>query len=100
MGIQVSWMDADDAPRIGEQLRSNTRMVFLETPSNPLCKIVDIEAVRQAADAVGAMVVVDNTFATPYHQKPLKQGAHLVVHKRHQARWEATTTSWPAQLPG
>ena len=85
MGIQVSWMDADDAPRIGEQLRSNTRMVFLETPSNPLCKIVDIEAVRQAADAVGAMVVVDNTFATPYHQKPLKQGAHLVVHSATKA---------------
>ena len=85
MGIQVSWMDADDAPRIGEQLRDNTRLVFLETPSNPLCKIVDIAAVRQAADAVGAMVVVDNTFATPYHQKPLEHGADLVVHSATKA---------------
>ena len=85
MGIQVSWMDAADAPRIGEQLRDNTRLVFLETPSNPLCKIVDIAAVRQAADAVGAMVVVDNTFATPYHQKPLEHGADLVVHSATKA---------------
>ena len=78
-------MDADDAPRTGEQLRDNTRLVFLETPSNPLCKIVDIAAVRQAADAVGAMVVVDNTFATPYHQKPLEHGADLVVHSATKA---------------
>lgn len=85
MGIQVSWMDADDAPRIREHLRPNTRMIVLESPSNPLCKIVDIQAVRQAADAVGAMVVVDNTFATPYHQKPLRLGAHLVIHSATKA---------------
>ena len=85
MGIQVSWMDADDAHRIKEQLRPNTRMVVLESPSNPLCKVVDIQAVRQAADTVGAMVVVDNTFATPYHQKPLWHGAHLVVHSATKA---------------
>ncbi len=85
MGIEVSWMDAADAPRIADELRPNTRMVFLETPSNPLCKTVDIRAVRQAADAVGAMVVADNTFATPYHQKPLKHGAHLVVHSATKA---------------
>ncbi|MDY0170158.1 MAG: aminotransferase class I/II-fold pyridoxal phosphate-dependent enzyme [Thermoguttaceae bacterium] len=85
MGIEVSWVDADDAPRIGEEIRPNTRMVFLETPSNPLCKIIDIQAVRQAADAVGAMVVADNTFATPHHQKPLQHGAHLVVHSATKA---------------
>ena len=85
MGIEVSWMDAADARRIADGLRTNTRMVFLETPSNPLCKIIDIQAVRRAADAVGAMVVADNTFATPYHQKPLKHGAHLVVHSATKA---------------
>ncbi len=85
MGIQVSWLDADDASRIGEHLRPNTRMVFLETPSNPLCKIIDIRAVRRAADTVEALVVVDNTFATPYHQKPLRHGAHLVVHSATKA---------------
>lgn len=85
MGMHVSWMDADDAPNIGKELRPNTRLIFLETPSNPLCKIVDIQAVRKAADEVGAMVVVDNTFATPYHQKPLQHGAHLVVHSATKA---------------
>ncbi len=85
MGIEVSWMDAADAAQIADQLRPNTRMVFLETPSNPLCKIIDIEAVRRAADTVGAMVIADNTFATPYHQKPLKHGAHLVVHSATKA---------------
>jgi len=85
LGIQISWMDADDAGHMNQHIRPNTRMVFLETPSNPLCKVVDIQAVRQAADAVGAMLVVDNTFATPYHQKPLKHGAHLVVHSATKA---------------
>ena len=55
-------------------------MILLETPSNPLCKIIDMAFVREAADKVGAMVVVDNTFATPYHQHPLKFGAELVIH--------------------
>ncbi len=80
LGIEVTWVDAGDADRIGEHLRSNTRMILLETPSNPLCKIIDMAFVREAADKVGAMVVVDNTFATPYHQHPLKFGAELVIH--------------------
>jgi cystathionine beta-lyase/cystathionine gamma-synthase len=85
LGVQITWLDADDADRVGETIRPNTRMIFLETPSNPLCKIVDIAAVRHAADAVGAMVIVDNTFATPYHQNPLALGAHLVVHSATKA---------------
>jgi len=85
LGVEVSWLDADEAERIGEHIRPNTRMLFLETPSNPLCKIIDIAAVRTAADAVKAMVVVDNTFATPYHQNPLKLGADLVVHSATKA---------------
>ncbi len=85
LGVKVTWLDAENAERVGEHLQANTRMIFLETPSNPLCKIVDIASIRQMADRVGAMVVVDNTFATPYHQKPLKQGAHLVVHSATKA---------------
>ncbi len=85
LGVEITWMDADDAGRLGEHLRPNTRMIFLETPSNPLCKILDIAAIRAAADRVGAMVVVDNTFATPYHQKPLTRGADLVVHSATKA---------------
>jgi len=85
MGIEITWINADDADHIDKWIRPNTRMIFFETPSNPLCKIVDIREVRRIADTVGAMVVVDNTFATPYHQKPLELGAHLVVHSATKA---------------
>lgn len=85
LGVDITWLDADKAGDIEQALRPNTRMVFLETPSNPLCKIVDVRAVRGAADKVGALVVADNTFATPYHQKPLDLGAHLVIHSATKA---------------
>jgi cystathionine beta-lyase/cystathionine gamma-synthase len=85
MGVQIQWLDANDATKIAEYLRPNTKMIFLETPSNPLCKIIEIGGIRQAADAVGAMVVVDNTFATPYHQNPLQLGADLVIHSATKA---------------
>ncbi len=64
------------ADRIDEQ----TRLVWLETPTNPLLNIIDIKAATDAAHAVGAMVVVDNTFATPYLQRPLELGADIVIH--------------------
>src|SRR5207302_674878 len=57
-----------------------TRLVWVETPTNPLLNIVDIRAVSEAAHAAGAVVVVDNTFATPYLQQPLELGADIVVH--------------------
>nr|HOO47389.1 PLP-dependent aspartate aminotransferase family protein [Deltaproteobacteria bacterium] len=85
LGVNITWMEADRAGDIGKELRKETRMIFLETPSNPLCKVIDIRAVRNAADKVGAMVVADNTFATPYHQSPLALGAHLVVHSATKA---------------
>ncbi|MEN6476150.1 MAG: PLP-dependent aspartate aminotransferase family protein [Syntrophaceae bacterium] len=85
MGIEISWLDADEAAGIGAHLKPNTKMIFLESPTNPLCKVIDISVVRRAADTIGAMVVVDNTFATPYHQNPLKLGADLVVHSATKA---------------
>jgi len=80
MGVEITWLDASDSDAVGKHLKPNTKMIFCETPSNPLCKVVDIATTRRHADRVGAMLVVDNTFATPYHQKPLSLGAHLVVH--------------------
>jgi cystathionine beta-lyase/cystathionine gamma-synthase len=80
MGVEITWLDADQADSIAGHVRPKTRMIFLESPSNPLCKTIDIAVVRKAADQADAIVVVDNTFATPYHQKPLKLGADLVVH--------------------
>ncbi len=85
LGVEITWLEADESDRIGEHLRPNTRLIFLETPTNPLCKVIDIAAARKAADTVGAMLIVDNTFATPYHQAPLKLGADLVVHSATKA---------------
>jgi cystathionine beta-lyase/cystathionine gamma-synthase len=85
MGIEITWLNADDTAQIADHVRPNTRMIFLESPTNPLCKIIDIADIRRVADTVGAMVVVDNTFATPYHQKPLKLGADLVIHSATKA---------------
>jgi cystathionine beta-lyase/cystathionine gamma-synthase len=85
MGVKITWLNADEASRISGHILPETRMIFLETPSNPLCKIIDVAAIRKAADAVGALVVVDNTCATPYHQNPLKLGADLVVHSATKA---------------
>ncbi len=85
LGVEITWLDAAEADAVERHIKPNTKMIFLETPSNPLCKVVDIARIREAADTVDAMLVVDNTFATPYHQLPLKLGAHLVVHSATKA---------------
>ena len=74
--LSAQEMNDDLAGRIDER----TRLVWLETPTNPLLNVIDIKAAADAAHAVGAMVVVDNTFATPYLQRPLELGADIVVH--------------------
>lgn len=79
-GVEVTWLDAAEPEKVAENVKENTRMIFCETPSNPLVKIVDIEYLRRQADRVGAILVIDNTFATPYHQLPLELGADLIVH--------------------
>jgi len=73
-------VDAVDLSRLEEVLRPETRMVWIETPTNPLLDIVDIAAVAELAHRGGAIVVVDNTFATPWLQQPLAWGADIVVH--------------------
>jgi len=85
LGVEVTWLDADEGGKLEDFVRPNTAMIFLETPSNPLCKVIDIKEARLAADKVGALLIVDNTFATPYHQHPLECGAHLVVHSATKA---------------
>ena len=84
-GIDVTWVNADDWQNAADHLKPTTRMIFLETPSNPLCKVVDIGHMKALADRAGAMLVVDNTFATPRHQNPLSLGADLVVHSATKA---------------
>ena len=85
LGVEVTWLDASDSAKVEEYLKPNTKMVFMETPTNPLCKIIDIEKTAMAAKTVGAMLVVDNTFATPMHQQPLSLGADLVIHSATKA---------------
>ena len=85
MGVDVTWVDASEGCDIKKYVKPNTRMIFCETPSNPLCKIVDIAYLRSQADKVGARLIVDNTFATPYHQLPLSLGVDLVIHSATKA---------------
>jgi cystathionine gamma-synthase len=79
-GYRFDYVPADEFPQLGDHLDESTRMVWIESPSNPLLNVVDIRAAADAAHAVGAILVVDNTFATPYLQQPLELGADVVVH--------------------
>jgi cystathionine gamma-synthase len=79
-GYLFDYVPADEFPNLREHLDENTRIVWIESPSNPLLNIVDIRAAADAAHEVGAILVVDNTFATPYLQRPLDLGADIVVH--------------------
>src|SRR5262245_30018978 len=80
-GYEFTWLPASElGSGLREHLDERTRIVWLETPTNPLLNIVDIRAAADAAHEAGAMVVVDNTFATPYLQRPLELGADLVLH--------------------
>ena len=79
-GIDVSPVDSSAPENVSNALRDNTRMVWLETPSNPLLKIADIAAIAKIAKEAGSLLVVDSTFATPIATRPLELGADLVVH--------------------
>jgi cystathionine gamma-lyase len=80
-GYDFEFLTADGmSERLGEAIDERTRIVWVETPTNPLLNVVDIAAAAEAAHAAGALCVVDNTFSTPYLQRPLELGADIVVH--------------------
>src|SRR5436309_167696 len=80
-GYEFTWLPAAEfADGLADQLDDRTRIVWVETPTNPLLNVIDIRAAAEAAHAAGALVVVDNTFATPYLQRPLELGADIVLH--------------------
>lgn len=79
-GIDISTVELSDVDAVRAAIRPETKIVWIETPSNPLLKIVDIALVADVAHAAGAIAVVDNTFASPALQQPLSLGADLVVH--------------------
>jgi O-succinylhomoserine sulfhydrylase len=79
-GISFSYFDADKPESIEGLIRKNTKMIFIETPSNPGLDIIDLEFLGKLADRHGIILNVDNCFATPYLQQPIHYGAHLVTH--------------------
>ena len=79
-GMEFSFVDLANPEAVEGAISPATRMIWIETPTNPLMKVVDIARLAEQARAASALVTVDNTFATPYLQQPLALGAHLVVH--------------------
>jgi cystathionine gamma-lyase len=79
-GVDFTAVDTSDPTRVEDALKPNTRLLHLETPTNPMMKLCDLSAMTEIAQRRGIQIVVDNTFASPYNQRPLEQGAHMVVH--------------------
>ncbi|HEY6970069.1 MAG TPA: PLP-dependent aspartate aminotransferase family protein [Candidatus Angelobacter sp.] len=79
-GVAISYVDTSDPSAVKKALRRNTRIVWIETPTNPLMVLTDIKKVAEIAHAGGAELVVDNTFMSPYFQRPLELGADMVMH--------------------
>lgn len=79
-GITHTYVDMSDLDAVRAAIRPETKMLFVETPTNPLMKVADIRAIAEIAKEIGALTVVDNTFLTPYFQKPLALGADIVTH--------------------
>ncbi|WP_046119925.1 O-succinylhomoserine sulfhydrylase [Ensifer aridi] len=79
-GVECTLVDGRDLANWEEAVRPNTKVFFLESPTNPTLEVIDIAGVARLADQIGAKLVVDNVFATPLFQKPLELGAHVVVY--------------------
>jgi len=79
-GLNVSYVDLTSPDALRAALRPNTRMVLAETPTNPLLRLVDLTAVAEICSEAGVLAVADNTFATPWNQRPLELGFDIVVH--------------------
>jgi len=79
-GLEFSYIDTSDAEKVERAIRKNTRMVFVETPTNPLMRLSDLAAISQICRRKKVALVVDNTFMSPYFQQPLALGADMVVH--------------------
>ncbi|HSJ06269.1 MAG TPA: cystathionine gamma-synthase [Longimicrobiales bacterium] len=79
-GIDFTAVDSSDPNRVEDAIRPETRLIHLETPTNPMMKLCDLRAMTEISQRRNVQVVVDNTFASPYNQRPLEHGAHIVVH--------------------
>ncbi len=79
-GLEFNFLDTSDIEAVKAKIRPNTRLIYIETPSNPLMQVTDIRKAAEVAHANNAWLFVDNTFLTPYFQKPLELGADIVIH--------------------
>ncbi|MBC7795821.1 MAG: aminotransferase class I/II-fold pyridoxal phosphate-dependent enzyme, partial [Pyrinomonadaceae bacterium] len=79
-GIEFSYVDMTDATNLESAIKSNTKMIFVETPTNPVMSVTDLQAVANIARAAGIKTVCDNTFMSPYLQQPLNFGIDIVLH--------------------
>ena len=79
-GVQFTVVDVGDTKAVKAAVCANTKMIYLESPTNPMMKVADIAAIAEISKACGALLVVDNTFLTPYFQKPIALGADIVIH--------------------
>ena len=79
-GLEFDFLDTSDIGAVKAKIRPNTRLIYIETPSNPLMQVTDIRKAAEVAHANNAWLFVDNTFLTPYFQKPLELGADIVIH--------------------
>jgi cystathionine gamma-lyase len=79
-GLKSRFVDMYDAKKVAKSISKNTKLIWIETPTNPMLNVVDIEAICAIAKEKGVMVCVDNTFASPYLQNPLDMGADIVLH--------------------
>jgi cystathionine gamma-lyase len=80
LDVAVDFVDARDTDAVSDAVRDDTALIWMETPTNPLLRLCDIEAIASVAESVGATLGVDNTFLSPYFQRPLKLGADVIVH--------------------
>ncbi|MGB5035800.1 MAG: cystathionine gamma-synthase [Blastocatellia bacterium] len=80
LGLEFSYVDTSDPELVRAAIRPTTKMIFIETPTNPVMRLTDIAAMAEIAREQGVIVVVDNTFMSPYFQRPIEHGADVVVH--------------------
>lgn len=80
LGLTFDYVDTSDAAQVAAAMRPDTKMIWLETPTNPLLKLADIRAISEIAAAKGILTVVDNTFASPFFQRPLELGADIALY--------------------
>ena len=79
-GVEVDWIDTSDVEKVRAAIKPNTRVIYLETPANPTMKMADIRAISDLTKGTEMKVVVDNTFMSPYFQRPIDLGAHVSIH--------------------